>query len=281
MFRSLFQGRNDVYPRRFENQRTGKSGYAPACGNEWVWGVCEKPRIKCAACSHQRFLPVTDDVIRWHLSGHDDTGRDFVMGVYPMLLDETCFFLAADLDKTHWQEDARAILETCQRMNLPAALERSRSGNGGHIWLFFEEAISAAMARKLGAHILTETMERRPDIGLESYDRFFPNQDTLPQGGFGNLIALPLQKQPRECLEHRERSGFAHPDFAGRLFVVESFPCSVTSRLSSKANSKPGVMMAAKPSSKLRSAPPRSVSNVAGIKKSTVTVWPSDSIRQR
>jgi superfamily II DNA or RNA helicase/very-short-patch-repair endonuclease len=198
LFRSLFQGRSDVYPRRFENQRTGKSGYAPACGNEWVWSVCEKPRIKCAACSHQRFLPVTDDVIRWHLFGQDDTGRDFVMGVYPMLLDETCFFLAADLDKTHWQEDAQAILETCQRMNLPAALERSRSGNGGHIWLFFEEAISAAMARKLGAHILTETMERRPDIGLESYDRFFPNQDTLPQGGFGNLIALPLQKQPRE-----------------------------------------------------------------------------------
>ena len=81
LFRSLFQGRNDVYPRRFENQRTGKSGYAPACGNEWVWGVCEKPRIKCAACSHQRFLPVTDDEIRWHLSGQDDTGRDFVMGV--------------------------------------------------------------------------------------------------------------------------------------------------------------------------------------------------------
>ncbi|MBI3838853.1 MAG: DEAD/DEAH box helicase family protein [Planctomycetia bacterium] len=209
LFRSLFQGRNDVYPRRFENHRTGKSGYAPACGNEWARGVCEKPRIKCAACSHQRFLPVTDDVIRWHLSGRDDTGRDFAMGVYPMLLDETCFFLAADLDKTHWQEDAQAILETCHQMNLPAALERSRSGNGGHIWLFFEEAISAAMARKLGAHILTETMERRPDIGLESYDRFFPNQDTLPQGGFGNLIALPLQKQPRDL----GNSAFLDDDF--------------------------------------------------------------------
>ena len=120
------------------------------------------------------------------------------MGVYPMLQDETCFFLAADFDKTHWQEDAGAVLETCRRMNLPAALERSRSGNGGHVWLFFEEAIPAALARRLGSHILTETMERRPDIGLDSYDRFFPNQDTLPQGGFGNLIALPLQKQPRE-----------------------------------------------------------------------------------
>ena len=109
-----------------------------------------------------------------------------------------CFFLAADFDKTHWQEDAAAFLETCRRMDLSAFLERSRSGNGGHVWLFFAEAIPAALARRLGSHILTETMERRPDIGLDSYDRFFPNQDTLPQGGFGNLIALPLQKQPRE-----------------------------------------------------------------------------------
>jgi superfamily II DNA or RNA helicase/very-short-patch-repair endonuclease len=198
LFRSLFRGRDDVYPRRFENRKTGKSGYSPACGNEWVAGLCEKPRIKCAACLNQHFLPVTDQVVRWHLSGHDDTGRDFVMGVYPLLRDETCFFLAADLDKAQWQEDAHAILETCRRLDLAAALERSRSGNGGHIWLFFEQAIPATLARKLGAHLLTETMERRPGIGLDSYDRFFPNQDTLPQGGFGNLIALPLQKRPRE-----------------------------------------------------------------------------------
>ena len=198
LFRSLFRGRDDVYPRRFENRKTGKSGYAPACGNEWAAGLCEKPRIKCAACPNQHFLPVTDQVVRWHLSGHDDSGRDFVMGVYPLLRDETCFFLAADLDKAQWQEDAQAILETCRRLDLAAALERSRSGNGGHIWLFFEQAIPATLARKLGAHLLTETMERRPGIGLDSYDRFFPNQDTLPQGGFGNLIALPLQKRPRE-----------------------------------------------------------------------------------
>jgi hypothetical protein len=136
-------------------------------------------------------------VIRWHLSGQDDQGRGFVMGVYPMLRDETCFFLAADFDKAAWQDDGGAFLETCRQKNLPAALERSRSGHGGHIWFFFDEAIPASLARKLGAHLLTETMERRPDIGLDSYDRFFPNQDTLPPGGFGNLIALPLQKHPR------------------------------------------------------------------------------------
>ena len=198
LFRSLFHGREDVYPRRFESRKTGRAGYSPVCGNEWVQGICEKPRIKCSECPHQRFLPVTDDVIRWHLQGHDHHSRDFVIGVYPMLLDETCFFLAADFDKTTWQDDVGALLETCRQMNLPAALERSRSGRGGHIWFFFNEAVPATLARKFGAHILTETMERRPDIGLDSYDRFFPNQDTLPPGGFGNLIALPLQKRPRE-----------------------------------------------------------------------------------
>jgi superfamily II DNA or RNA helicase/very-short-patch-repair endonuclease len=199
LFRALFRGREDVYPRRFESRKTGKTGYQPACANEWVQGVCEKPRIKCSECPHQRFISVADDAIRWHLSGKDNEGKDFVMGIYPMLVDETCFFLAVDFDKEGWQEDAKAFWDTCGRLNIPAALERSRSGNGAHIWLFFDQAIPASLARKLGSHILTETMERRPDVGLNSYDRFFPNQDTLPKGGFGNLIALPLQKRPREA----------------------------------------------------------------------------------
>jgi superfamily II DNA or RNA helicase len=198
LFRSLFRGREDVYPRRFESRKTGKSGYAPACANEWIRGVCEKPRIKCTDCPNRRFLQITDEVTGWHLSGRDDRGSDFVMGVYAMLLDETCFFLAVDFDEEDWQLDGAAFLETCRRLGVSAALERSRSGNGGHVWLFFEEAIPAGLARKLGAHILTETMEHRPEIGLDSYDRMFPNQDTLPKGGFGNLVALPLQKQARQ-----------------------------------------------------------------------------------
>jgi len=197
LFRSFFRGRKEVYPRRFENRKSGKTGYAPVCSNEWVRGICAKPKIKCSECAHRAFLPVTDDVIRWHLSGVDNRGIDFVMGVYPMLLDEKCFFLAADFDKASWQEDALAFFKTCRQMNLPAAIERSRSGKGAHVWLFFETAIPAALARKLGTHILTETMESRPDIGFDSYDRFFPNQDTLPKGGFGNLVALPLQKKAR------------------------------------------------------------------------------------
>ena len=198
LFRSLFRGREDVYPRRFESRKTGKSGYAPACANEWVQGLCEKPRIKCAVCPHRRFLPLTDEVIRWHLSGRDASDQPFVAGVYPMLLDESCYFLAVDFDKAGWEADAVAFACGCRRLGLTAALERSRSGRGGHVWLFFEQPVPAALARRLGSHLLTEAMENRPDIGLDSYDRLFPNQDTLPQGGFGNLIALPLQRGPRD-----------------------------------------------------------------------------------
>jgi len=140
---------------------------------------------------------VTDDVIHSHLSGADANGRDFVAGVYPMLLDETCYFLAADFDKETWRDDVDAVRQTCDEIGVPRAIERSRSGNGAHVWVFFDTAIPAVLARKLGAHILTVTMDRRPDVGLDSYDRFFPNQDTLPKGGLGNLIALPLQKVPR------------------------------------------------------------------------------------
>ncbi len=198
LFRSLFRGREDVYPRRFESRKTEKSGYQPACANEWARGLCDKRAVRCIECPNRRFFPVTNETIHQHLIGQDKTGHDFVMGVYPMFQDETCFFLAADFDKASWRNDVAAVLETCRRLGLPAALERSRSGNGGHLWFFFEEAVSAVLARKLGAHILTETMERRPDIGLDSYDRFFPNQDTLPKGGFGNLIALPLQNLARK-----------------------------------------------------------------------------------
>jgi superfamily II DNA or RNA helicase/very-short-patch-repair endonuclease len=198
LFRSLFCGRDEVYPRRFVSKKTGRAGYSPVCGNEWIRGICEKPRIKCSECAHQQWRPVTDEVIRCHLSGKDANGQEFVMGVYPMLVDETCRFLAVDFDGENWSDDALAFLSTCEFKKLPAYLERSRSGNGGHVWLFFDSYVPATLARKLGSYILTETMELRPQTTFSSYDRFFPNQDTLPRGGFGNLIALPLQKLPRQ-----------------------------------------------------------------------------------
>ncbi len=198
LFRSLFRGREDVFPRRWSNIKTGRSGYAPVCDNEWVAGVCNKPKIKCGECPNQRFVLLSDSAIRCHLQGEGPDGRDYTLGVYPLLSDETCWFLAVDFDKQTWQRDAAGFLETCRRKEVPAALERSRSGNGGHVWIFFAEPVPAGQARKLGTHILTETMERCPEIGFESYDRLFPSQDTMPAGGFGNLIALPLQRNPRE-----------------------------------------------------------------------------------
>lgn len=153
LFRSLFRGREDVYARRFESRKSGRSGYLPDCANEWVKGVCDKPRIKCTDCPHRRFRPITDETVARHLKGLDGHGIDFVMGVYPMLQDETCFFLAADFDKDTWRDDAAAFRETCDRMNAPAALERSRSGNGAHVWIFFDRAIPASLARRLGAHL--------------------------------------------------------------------------------------------------------------------------------
>ncbi|MDR2581230.1 MAG: hypothetical protein LBC85_09595 [Fibromonadaceae bacterium] len=204
LFRSLFKGREDIYAKRFENKKTGKSGYQPVCRNEWVRGMCEKPKITCGTCSNRLFERVTDEVIRNHLAGFIPSKSEwksaapFVMGVYPLLQDETCNFLAVDFDKETWQEDVKAFLDTCTLDEIPAALERSRSGNGAHVWIFFEKPVLAAKARKLGSFLMTKTLDRRPEIGLDSFDRFFPNQDTMPKGGFGNLIALPLQKAARE-----------------------------------------------------------------------------------
>lgn len=186
LFRQLFKGREDIYPLRWET-KYGKAGYSPACRFEWNRAYCDKPRIKCGQCDNRDFLPVTDKVIYDHLAGKH------TIGVYPLLPDDTCWFLAADFDKNTWEEDVSTYIETCRKFGVPAFLERSRSGKGGHVWIFFSEPVSASVARKVGCYILTKTMERRHQIGLDSYDRLFPNQDTLPKGGFGNLIALPLQ----------------------------------------------------------------------------------------
>ena len=206
-FRRLFAGRPDIFPVRWENQKADKSGYAPACANEWAKGICGKPRVKCGECPHQAFIPVSDDVIEKHLRGGDRGWRadaDFVAGVYPLLSDETCWFLAADFDKDDWMADALAMIDTCRAKGVPAALERSRSGNGGHVWIFFSEPVPARIARQLGSALLTETLERRPDVGFASYDRFFPSHRRGPHPGGGGqgaaireLRSLPRQRDLR------------------------------------------------------------------------------------
>ncbi len=192
LFRALFRGREEIFPTRFLSKKTGKAGYAPACANKFLRGVCELPRIKCSDCPNQAFTPVDDRVVLDHLRGRH------VMGVYPLLEDDTCWFLAIDFDKSSWQEDVGAFAETCRAMDVPVAVERSRSGNGAHGWFFFEAPVVASLARKMGCYLLTETMSRRHQLSMGSYDRLFPNQDTMPRGGFGNLIALPLQHEPRQ-----------------------------------------------------------------------------------
>ena len=247
LFRSLFRGREDVYPRRFENKRSGKSGYQPVCRKEWIRPFCQKPKIKCGNCENRDFTLLSDDIIKNHLIGNDPTDRykrEFVIGVYPMLPDETCWFLAVDFDKETWEEDSRAYLETCETFNVPAVLERSRSGNGGHIWILFSEPIPAKVARQLGAFMLTQAMESRPEIGFDSYDRFFPSQDTLPRGGFGNLIALPLQAKPRE----KGNSLFVdenfrpYPDQWSFLSTVRSMSFAEVQTVVDKATYRGGVL---------------------------------------
>ena len=162
-------------------------------------GVCGKPLVKCGECVNQAFVPFGDDIIRSHLTGKA-TGNvaDFTAGIYPMLPDETCWFLAADFDKKSWERDVVAFRDTARAKGVPVAIERSRSGKGAHAWIFFDEPVAAGDARRLGALLVTATMDRCPDIGFASYDRFFPSQDTMPAGGFGNLIALPFQSRCRE-----------------------------------------------------------------------------------
>lgn len=180
IYRSLFKGREDVFAVRWEYQ-DGNKGYSPA-----------SERKRYYKSENKKYLPLTDQVIYDHLKGRK------TIGIYPMLKDETCWFLAADFDKGNWQEDAGAFIDVCKALLVPASIERSRSGNGCHIWIFFDTAIPAKLARQLGNVLLTRTLEKRYQVGIASYDRLFPNQDTLPQGGFGNLIALPLQHFPRK-----------------------------------------------------------------------------------
>jgi superfamily II DNA or RNA helicase len=191
LFRGFFKGRDDVYALRWEAR--GKTGYSPACIRNW------RAILKTVAADRKRvdresrrLLPLTDEAIREHLLGKQ------TIGLYPLLTDETCWFLAVDFDKKSWQEDSAAFLRTCNLYGVPAALERSRSGNGGHVWIFFSRPVAAAAARRMGCAFLTQSMDVRHSIGLDSYDRLFPNQDTMPRGGFGNLIALPLQGVPRK-----------------------------------------------------------------------------------
>ncbi len=218
--------------------RSGKSGYSPSCSNERNRSLCRKPYVKCAECTHRVYAPLTDQVVYNHLAGK------ITLGMYPLLLDETCLFLAVDFDKKSWKEDAAAFLRSSKALGVQAYLERSRSGNGGHVWVFFDVPVPAHVARRMGCAVLTHALETRHQIGFDSYDRFFPNQDTMPKGGFGNLIALPLQHQPRT----KGNSVFvdetfaAYPDQWAFLSTVVKMPASTVAAIARYAADKGAVV---------------------------------------
>ena len=191
LFIALFQGRNDIYAMRWENKQ-GRSGYSVACANEWQRGICNKPRVKCGECSYREYLPLDKQVVYDHLSGKK------TIGLYPLSMEDQCWLLAADFDKADWQQAVAAFRQACDDWEISCAVERSRSGNGAHVWIFFEQAVAAKDARRFGFALLDKAMEQHAGLSFESYDRLFPNQDTMPAGGFGNLIALPLQFLPRK-----------------------------------------------------------------------------------
>ena len=212
LFQSLFKGREDVFARRWFSKTTGKSGYQPVCINEWKQGICDKKKYRCVICPNRNFAPLTTQDMYRHLEGKDEYCCD-VVGLYAIMQDNNCAFLCADFDdkncKYGYKEDVLAYVGVCREWLIPYAIERSRSGNGAHVWIFFEAPLPASKARRLGNAILTEAMARNGQMSFNSYDRFFPNQDYLPEGGFGNLVALPLQGQARR----KENSVFVDNDF--------------------------------------------------------------------
>ena len=203
LLKELFRGRTDVYAKHWTSRKTGKSGYSPVCKNEWVSKICQRSTVRCSECPNREFLPFDESAILKHLNG------SVIAGIYPLLDGDVCYFLAVDFDKEGWQDNIIAFKQTCSEHNVPVVIERSRSGNGAHVWIFFEDRLPTFTARRLGSFLLTETMSKRYQLDMKSYDRLFPNQDTLPKGGFGNLIALPLQKEAAK--------------FGNSLFVDDNF----------------------------------------------------------
>ena len=220
LFRSLFKGREDVFAKRWYSNTTNQSGYQPVCGREWNRDYCDKRKYKCVECPNRQFSSLSYEHVYNHLAGKDEFGRD-VIGIYPILEDNTCHFLCTDFDDKNcehgYQNDVLAFVGVCKDWNVPCYIERSRSGMGAHVWIFFDAPIPVKTARMLGKAILTEAMKREVRLSFKSYDRFFPNQDILPEGGLGNLVALPLQGKAR-------RNG--NSVFVDETFNLDDYECT-------------------------------------------------------
>lgn len=192
LYKSLFRGRYDVFAIRFENKNTNKAGYAPCCLNQWKPGICNKKKVKCSECLNRNLKALSDEDLIMHFKGLK------TIGMYPLLKGDLCNFFAIDFDDERWKEDIIAVYKSFKNFGIVSAIEISRSGSGAHLWIFFNNSISATKARYLGNLIMQYTIDSNIGMSLDSFDRFFPNQDKMPKGNFGNLIALPLQRVPME-----------------------------------------------------------------------------------
>ena len=207
-FMMFCRGRKDVYDLRYTNPKTGKNGYYTQCFNRWDRGchIQKKDGVRCKDCELRAYKPVTLPLIKAHMNGTDPNGND-VVAIYPMLENNLCQLLVFDFDNhakgaeqedyanidDSWKEEINALRRICKNLNVDAMVERSRSGRGAHLWIFFKEMIPARLARKFGFALLEKGAESVNLKSFKYYDRMIPTQDALPEGGLGNVIALPLQ----------------------------------------------------------------------------------------
>lgn len=195
IFKALFVGKSDVIAKQYKYKNEDKIGYTPYCRNDWKYGVCPKKKGRsnglCKGCKAKSFVSYSDAIIKKHLKG------EITLGIYPMLDGDKASFLVIDFDKKNWQKEVLVIAKLCSELEIPYAVERSRSGNGAHLWFFFKESHKAYDIRQFGFSILNQGMQKEDIIDFTSYDRLFPNQDFVEKDGFGNLIALPFQHEAR------------------------------------------------------------------------------------
>ena len=207
-FMMFCRGRKDLYDLRYTNPKTGKNGYYTQCFNRWDRGchIQKKDGVRCKDCELRAYKPVTLPLIKAHMNGTDPNGND-VVAIYPMLENNLCQLLVFDFDNhakgaeqedyanidDRWKEEINALRRICKNLDVDAVVERSRSGRGAHLWIFFKEMIPARLARKFGFALLEKGAESVNLKSFKYYDRMIPTQDALPEGGLGNVIALPLQ----------------------------------------------------------------------------------------
>ena len=207
-FMMFCRGRKDVYDLRYTNPKTGKNGYYSQCFNRWDRGchIQKKDGVRCKDCELRAYKPVTLPLIKAHMNGTDPNGND-VVAIYPMLENNLCQLLVFDFDNhakgaeqedyanidDGWKEEINALRRICKNLDVDAVVERSRSGRGAHLWIFFKEMVPARLARRFGFALLEKGAESVNLKSFKYYDRMIPTQDALPEGGLGNVIALPLQ----------------------------------------------------------------------------------------